>query len=91
MGGVCRLALSVLLPTTLMVSCAESDGSASRSGSEVAEAPSEESWQTIEHGGVQVDIPATWERMDTSTCEFDITRWGDPAFSPCEFNPDPPT
>ena len=84
-GGVCRLALSMLLPTILLVSCGESDGGPSRSGSVAVEAPSSESWQTIEHRGVQVDIPATWERMDTSTCEFEIARWGDPAFSPCEF------
>lgn len=23
--------------------------------------------------------------MDTSACEFEIPRWGDPAISPCEF------
>ena len=60
MGGVCRLALSVLTPTILLVSCGESEGGPSRSGSEAVEAPSAESWQTIEHRGVQVDIPASW-------------------------------
>lgn len=84
-----RLALSALLATILLVSCGESDGAASRSDADPAGTPSTpptaESWQTIEHGGVQVDVPATWERMDTDSCEFEITRWGDPAVSPCEF------
>lgn len=53
--------------------------------SEAAEASSAQLWQTIEYRGVRVDIPATWERTDTSKCEFEITRWGDRRFSPCGF------
>lgn len=42
-------------------------------------------WQTIEHEGLLVDVPSTWQRTDTSGCEFEIPRWGDPAVSPCAF------
>lgn len=41
--------------------------------------------RTIEYEGVSVEIPAAWERTDTSECDFQTVRWGAPDADPCEF------
>jgi hypothetical protein len=43
------------------------------------------SWRTIEHEGVAVEVPAGWERSDTSRCRFETVRWGRPDSDPCAF------
>lgn len=53
--------------------------------SQAAQPSSTPEWQTIEHRGVSVDIPGHWQKQDTSECNFEIARWGDPESSPCEF------
>jgi hypothetical protein len=43
-----------------------------------------EGWKTIEHRGVQIDIPSAWERLDMSDCEFQFEQWAPPDSSPCD-------
>jgi len=50
-----------------------------------APSPSPGAWKTVKHEGVRVDIPATWERVDTGGCEFHFIRWAHPATRPCDF------
>src|SRR5215217_9620221 len=42
-------------------------------------------WKTVEYRGVEVDVPATWERVDMSDCEFQFERWAPPESAPCHF------
>jgi hypothetical protein len=41
--------------------------------------------QTIEYGGVKVDIPSAWQRLDTTGCEFHFERWAPPATGHCAY------
>ena len=41
-------------------------------------------WKTIEFQGVRVDIPASWEPVDTDDCEFHFERWAPPASLECD-------
>ena len=50
----------------------------------VDDAASSAGWKTIEFEGVRVDIPASWEALDLSDCEFEFERWGPPEVSPCD-------
>jgi hypothetical protein len=38
---------------------------------------------TIEHRGVQVDVPTGWERADMSGCEFQFAQWMPAGSDPC--------
>lgn len=42
-------------------------------------------WHTVEHDGVLVDVPAGWDRLDTSSCEFAFVRFGPEGADPCGF------
>jgi hypothetical protein len=39
--------------------------------------------KSIEYEGVEIDIPADWERWDMGGCEFQFERWGPPGQSAC--------
>lgn len=39
----------------------------------------------MEYSGVEVKVPSTWERLDTSACEFGFDRWGPPESDPCNY------
>ncbi len=43
--------------------------------------PARSGWTTIEHDGVRVDVPASWEHADMDDCEFGFEHWG-PAGGP---------
>jgi hypothetical protein len=49
----------------------------------VADSASGEGWQTIEYEGVRIDIPSLWDRVDTSSCEFQFERWAQPDLPAC--------
>ena len=51
----------------------------------VGDSPSAEGWKTIEYGGVTIEIPSAWERLDMSDCEFQSERWAEPDSPPCDF------
>jgi hypothetical protein len=40
-------------------------------------------WKTVDHDGVQVDVPADWVRPDTSGCEFAFVQWAPAGSPPC--------
>ncbi|MFC4071380.1 hypothetical protein [Actinoplanes subglobosus] len=40
-------------------------------------------WKTVDHSGVQVDVPADWLRPDTTGCEFTFVQWAPPGSPPC--------
>ena len=43
-------------------------------------------WKTIESRGVQVDVPASWDRLDVSDCEFQFELWGPPDSPACRLD-----
>ena len=43
------------------------------------------SWKTIEYRGVQVDVPAAWQRVDMSRCELQFERWAPPKTPACDY------
>jgi len=45
--------------------------------------PTQDGWQTIEYRGVQVDVPAAWERLAKSGCEFQFAQWAPPESDHC--------
>jgi hypothetical protein len=51
----------------------------------VGDSPSREGWKTIAYQGVQIDIPAAWERLDMDSCEFQFERWARPGSAPCDY------
>src|SRR5436190_6277190 len=54
-------------------------------GAEVVGDSSHRGWMTIRYRGVQVDIPASWERLDKSECEFQFEVWAPPNLKGCEW------
>jgi hypothetical protein len=53
--------------------------------SEVVDGSREGGWQTIAFQDVRVDVPSSWERVDTSDCEFQWERWGPRNTPACTF------
>ncbi len=43
---------------------------------QVDEAVDPNAWKSIEYEGVEVEVPAHWERWDMGDCEFQFERWG---------------
>jgi hypothetical protein len=43
-------------------------------------------WMTIRFEGVRVDIPASWERLDTDDCEFEFEVWAPPHADVCTWS-----
>lgn len=41
-------------------------------------------WKTLAYEGVEVDVPASWERLDMGDCGFSIERWAPPGTDPCD-------
>jgi hypothetical protein len=54
-------------------------------GAEVVSGSSHAGWMTIRYQGVQVDIPASWERSDRDDCEFQFEVWAPPDSTSCEW------
>ncbi|QCX26346.1 hypothetical protein [Nocardioides jishulii] len=40
-------------------------------------------WKTLAYEGVEVDVPASWERLDMGDCGFSVERWAPPGTDPC--------
>lgn len=40
-------------------------------------------WKTVDHDGVQVDVPADWARTETTGCEFTFVQWAPPGSPRC--------
>lgn len=40
-------------------------------------------WKPVEYRGVRIDIPAAWEQVDMSDCEFQFMQWAPPESKPC--------
>jgi hypothetical protein len=38
---------------------------------------------TVDHAGVRVDVPPSWERVDVRTCELRFPRWAPPGPDRC--------
>lgn len=57
------------------------------SDNEAAGAPSRtEAWQTVQSGGVEVDIPASWQLRDMSGCEVRFANvWAPSNVSGCSW------
>lgn len=45
---------------------------------------SDQGWKTIAYRSVRVDIPATWQRVDTGDCEFGFEHWAPPGALRCD-------
>jgi hypothetical protein len=41
-------------------------------------------WKTIEYDAVQIDVPASWERLDVQGCEFHFETWAPPGSTGCD-------
>ncbi|WP_299054061.1 hypothetical protein [uncultured Nocardioides sp.] len=44
-------------------------------------------WQTIDHRGLDVEIPASWHRADLGGCEFEYEHWTVSADDACGQGP----
>jgi len=58
-------------------------------GNRVATDPSDQApkgWHTVEHEGLLVDIPGGWGRLDTSSCEFEMVKYGPSGSDPCAYD-----
>ena len=55
-------------------------------GAEVVGEASHPGWRTIRYQGVRVDIPASWERLDTNDCEFQFEVWAPSDSASCEWS-----
>lgn len=51
----------------------------------IGDSPSRDGWKTVEYKGVRIDVPSSWERLDTSDCEFKFERWTRPGSDSCEY------
>jgi hypothetical protein len=52
----------------------------------VDEAAASTGWKVLEYEGVRVDVPADWERLDQTACEFEFERWGPPGTGECDYD-----
>ena len=52
----------------------------------VDDAAASTGWKVLEYEGVRVDVPAEWERVDQTGCEFQFERWGPPGTEECEYD-----
>ncbi len=52
-------------------------------GAEVVGRSSQAGWTTIQFRGVRVDVPPSWERVDTDDCEFEFEVWAAPGSRSC--------
>lgn len=76
----------VALAVPVGVLALNDDGDGSRKENRIATDPPEEApsaWQTVEHEGALVEVPGNWERLDTSSCEFQRVRFGPRNGDPC--------
>jgi hypothetical protein len=69
--------------TTAPTSAVPAAPSPSPSTAASASAAIKDGRQTIEYGGVQVDVPAAWARVDSSGCEFRLEMWAPPGSPRC--------
>lgn len=79
-GGVLAVLL-VAVPVGVVVR----DGSGSSpDDAVVVDAGVVDGWRTMAYDGVSVDVPADWQRLDKSSCEWDFVQLGPPGADPCE-------
>jgi hypothetical protein len=52
----------------------------------VKDTASQPDWKAITYEGVRIDIPAGWERLDLSACEFESERWGPSGAGGCDYH-----
>jgi hypothetical protein len=54
-------------------------------GAEVVGDSSYPGWTTIRYEGVEVDVPASWERSDRDDCEFKFEVWAPTGSTGCQW------
>lgn len=41
-------------------------------------------WRTVTYDGVSIDVPDAWQRLDMSSCEWELVQLGPATADPCE-------
>jgi hypothetical protein len=89
MLGRIRLAIVVLLVAGLVVSgyvgyrLFTEDPDRDPPSSRVT-GTTDDGWQIVSYRGVTLELPPTWERLDTTICDVDLERWASAGQEQCE-------